>query len=132
MRKLLVLAGSVLAVCFFAGSGAQAAFVPAFCTGTITTVASGGFIPGSTLVIQPGNPGAGGSTGNCVEAADKIFGDFTVGGSITGAGSAGWQFTMATGPADVTIGFQGSVTSGQTGSEGPTVRNRTVAYCTQY
>lgn len=84
---------------------------PSFCTGTTTVVTSGTFVPGSDLV----NIGPGTSTGNCIEASDKIFGGFTVGGAITGGGSAGWLFTMATGPADVTIGLQGLVGPNSTG-----------------
>jgi hypothetical protein len=82
---------------------AQAA--PVFCTGSTVVVGSGGFEPGSFLV----NLATGASTGNCVQASDKIFGGFSVGGVITGGGSAGWLFTMATGPADVSLGFQGLV-----------------------
>jgi hypothetical protein len=84
---------------------------PSFCTGTTTVITSGTFVAGSTLV----NIGPGTSTGNCVEASDKIFGAFSVGGSITGGGSAGWLFTMAAGPADVTLGFQGLVGSNSSG-----------------
>lgn len=85
--------------------------VPSFCTGTTTVVTSGTFVAGSFLVN-----GSGASTGNCVEAADKFFGGFSVSGAITGGGSAGWLFTMATGPADVTLAFQGLVGSNLTGA----------------
>jgi hypothetical protein len=78
---------------------------PVFCTGSTVVVGSGGFEPGSFLV----NVATGASTGNCVQAADKIFGGFSVGGVITGGGSAGWLFTNTTGPADVSLGFQGLV-----------------------
>jgi hypothetical protein len=49
-----------------------------------------------------------------VEAGDKVFGAFSVGGSITGAGSSVFTFTMT--PGDVTLGFQGDVASSATGS----------------
>jgi hypothetical protein len=78
---------------------------PVFCTGSTVVVGSGSFQPGSFLV----NPATGASTGNCVQASDKIFGGFSVGGVITGGGSAGWLFTASTGPADVSLGFQGLV-----------------------
>jgi hypothetical protein len=41
-----------------------------------------------------------------VETGDKIWGGFSVGGGITGAGSANWLFAMT--PGNVTIGFQGT------------------------
>jgi hypothetical protein len=84
---------------------------PIFCTGSTVVVPSGTFEPGSFLVT----PG-GASTGNCVQASDKVFGNFSVSGAITGGGSAGWLFTSATGPADVTIGFQGLVGPNTTGT----------------
>jgi len=88
-----------------------AAAAPAFCTGTTVTVGNGTFEPGSFLVDLT----TGASTGNCVQASDKIFGGFSVGGAITGGGSVGWLFTAGTGPADVTIGFQGLIGSNSTG-----------------
>lgn len=92
-----------VALCLVA---APAYAVPSFCTGTTTVVTSGTFVAGSTLV----------GTGNCVEASDKIFGAFNVGGAITAGGQAGWLFTMPSGPADVTIGFQGLVGPNSTGN----------------
>lgn len=101
MKSLLVASG--LALIAFTGAVHAA---PAFCTGTTTVITSGTFVPGTSLV----------GTGNCIEASDKIFGAFTVGGAITGAGSAGWLFTMPTGPADVTIAFDGAVGPSTSGS----------------
>ena len=79
-------------------SAAHAA--PLFCTGTTQVVDSGGTVPGSFLLTGTG------SSGNCVEAGDKIFGDFSVGGGIVGGGAASWDFTMT--PGNVTIGFLGT------------------------
>jgi hypothetical protein len=102
MKRAVLAAAALIAMTAAAMTSAQAA--PVFCTGSTVVVASGGFQPGSFLVN-----GGGTSTGNCVQASDKIFGGFSVGGAITGGGSAGWLFTSSTGPADVTIGFQGLV-----------------------
>jgi hypothetical protein len=106
--KKIMFAGAALVLGLFAAGAADAA--PIFCTGTTVNVTSGTFEPGSFLVNA-----AGTSTGNCVQAADKIFGGFAVGGAITGGGSAGWLFTTSTGPANVTIGFQGLIGSNTTG-----------------
>jgi hypothetical protein len=114
-RFALLTGGAALALAAAAGSAAQAA--PAFCTGTTTVVGSGNFVAGSTLVSLT----TGLSTGNCVEASDKIFGAFSVAGAITGGGSAGWLFTMPTGPANVTLGFQGLVGPNSTGTVNYTV-----------
>ena len=90
----------------FWASYAQAA--PSYCTGTTMTVADGASVPGSFLLTGTG------SSGNCVEAADKIFGAFSVHGAITGAGSSVFTFAMPFAGA-VTIGFQGSVAQSSTG-----------------
>jgi hypothetical protein len=79
---------------------AGAAAAPSFCTGTTQTVASGGSVPGSFLLTGSA------SSGNCVETGDKVWGGFSVGGGISGAGSANWLFQMT--PGNVTIGFQGT------------------------
>jgi hypothetical protein len=71
------------------------------------TVASGANVAGSFLLTGTG------SSGNCVEAGDKVFGAFDVTGAITGAGSSVFTFTMT--PGDVTLGFQGSVASSTSG-----------------
>ena len=56
---------------------------------------------------------AGLSGGNCVQVSDKIFGDASVGGAITGQqGNAIFTFT----PTSVTVGFQGAVGPTQTGN----------------
>jgi hypothetical protein len=104
--KTLLTATAALAVGVLAG-GAQAA--PAFCTGTTQTVGNGGSVAASTLVTA-----GGASTGNCVEAGDKIFGGFAVSGALTGTGSASWTFLMT--PGDVTLGFAGTVAPSSTGS----------------
>jgi hypothetical protein len=95
MGSKILLAAAALVL---APLAAQAA--PGFCTGTIQTVASGGSVPGSFLLTGSA------SSGNCVESGDKIWGGFTVGGAISGAGSASWLFSMT--PGNVTIGFMGT------------------------
>jgi hypothetical protein len=67
------------------------------------TVANGGVLPGSFLL----------GAGNCVDAGDKIFGQFAVSGAITGAGSASFNWPSI--PGDVTIAFLGTVNAGLTG-----------------
>lgn len=84
---------------------------PTFCTGTITTVTSGQNLPGSFFLT-----GAGASTGNCAEAADKFIGGFSATGAVTGAGSSVFDFTMPTGPANVQLGIQGSIGPSTTGT----------------
>jgi hypothetical protein len=59
------------------------------------------------------NIGPGTSTGLCVNAGDKIFGQFTVNGAITGNGSTSYQFTMT--PGNVTLGISGTVGPSATG-----------------
>jgi hypothetical protein len=103
--KNLLFAG--LAV-FGVAAAAPAWAGPSYCTGTTQTVASLGSVAGSFLVA----PG-GASTGNCVEAGDKIFGGFSVGGVLTGGGSA--SFTFFNTPGNVTIGFAGAVGPSSTG-----------------
>jgi hypothetical protein len=78
------------------------------CTGT-QTVADGDVVAGSFLL----------TAGNCVEAGDKIFGEFSVGGAISGNGAASFSFQMT--PGNVSIGFLGTVPPGQTGSLNYTV-----------
>jgi hypothetical protein len=51
---------------------------------------------------------AGLSNGNCAQVGDKIFGDASVGGALTGqTGSA--QFTINVSENSTTVNFQGSV-----------------------
>jgi len=65
------------------------------CTGTTQTVTSGQSVATTFLT----------TAGNCVEAGDKVFGDF----SVTGAGTGSSSFTFL-GPLDnVTLGFQGAI-----------------------
>jgi hypothetical protein len=95
MTKLLLATTAALGLL---SSAAIAA--PSFCTGTTQVVTSGGSVPGSFLLTGSA------SSGNCVESGDKIWGAFSVGGAISGAGSASWLFSMT--PGNVTIGFQGT------------------------
>lgn len=107
MNKLLVgTALGILAALAFAGD-AQAG--PSFCTGTTQTVASGGSVTNSFLL----------TAGNCVEAGDKVFGGFAIGGAVTGTGSANFEF--GTVPGNVTMGFLGSLGANETGSVSYTV-----------
>ena len=86
---------------------------PSYCTGTTMTVTSGSSVAGSFLLTGTS------SSGNCVEAGDKIFGGFSVAGAITGAGSSVFTFLMT--PGNVTLGFQGSVGPSTSGSVNYTV-----------
>jgi len=107
-----VLYGACAALPLLWATYAQAA--PSYCTGTTMTVADGSAVAGSFLLTGTG------SSGNCVEAADKIFGGFSVNGAITGAGSTVFTFAMPFAGA-VTIGFQGSVAQSLTGGVDYTV-----------
>src|SRR6516162_7990603 len=75
MKKLLLAIGA----CFPLLWAAHAWAAPSYCTGITQTVLDGASVPGSFLLTGTG------SSGNCVEAADKIFGAFSVHGAITGA-----------------------------------------------
>jgi len=100
MRKFgLAAVGAVLAL----ATGLSAPAYAVTCTGTTQTVQSGDIIQGGFLL----------GTGNCVAAADKIFGDFSVNGSITGQGTSQFTFQMLQG--NVTVTFLGSVAPGTTG-----------------
>jgi hypothetical protein len=79
------------------------------CTGTTQTVASGGTALASFLL----------TAGNCVNAGDKTFGEFSIGGTITGNGAA--SFSFSTTPGNVTIAFLGTVNQNSTGSLNYTV-----------
>jgi hypothetical protein len=74
------------------------------CTGTTTTVANGGSVTAAFLL----------TAGNCVNAGDKTFGQFTTSGAITGGGSASFSFLMT--PGNVTLGFAGTVGPSSTGT----------------
>ena len=65
------------------------------CTGTTTTLGSGGSVPTSFLLVS----------GNCVSAGDKIFGDF----AVTGAGGGVASFVFANPFGNVTLGFSGAI-----------------------
>jgi hypothetical protein len=74
------------------------------CTGTTTTVANGGNASAAFLLTP----------GNCVAAGDKIFGEFSSSGAITGTGSASFSFSMT--PGNVTLGFLGTVDPSSSGT----------------
>jgi hypothetical protein len=97
--KLGVTAAVGLMVSLFAGH-AQA--TPT-CT-TTQTVANGGSVTAKFLT----------TAGNCVEAGDKIFGDFAVTGALSGNGSA--SFSFLTTPGNVTVGFSGVVLPSSVGT----------------
>jgi len=67
------------------------------CIGAPIIVTTGQSVLASTLLA----PGA------CVDAGDKIFGQFSTSGAITANGSA--SFTFSTTPGNVSIAFLGSV-----------------------
>jgi hypothetical protein len=85
------------ALATFGLAAAAPAWAAPVCSGTTQTVASGGSVTGAFLL----------TAGNCVAAGDKIFGNFAVGGSVSGAGGANFLFGGPTGT--VTIGFQGAL-----------------------
>jgi hypothetical protein len=101
MHKKLLLAGAAAIALGIAAGQAQA--VPV-CTGTTTTVASGGSVTAAFLLTP----------GNCVNAGDKTIGNGAVSGVLTGTGSASFTFLMT--PGDVTIGFAGTVAPSSVGS----------------
>src|SRR5215471_4188385 len=105
MRTLLLAGAAVGAL--LATTAAQAA--PSFCTTTPLVVANGANEPGSFFLTAGGT-----STGNCVEALDKIFGGFSIGGAITGAGSTVFSFGIL--GQDVTLGIQGSINTSSSGT----------------
>jgi hypothetical protein len=105
MWKFGVTVAAGVIVSLFAGH-AQAAVV---CTGTTTTVASGGSVTAAFLLTP----------GNCVAAGDKIFGEFSTNGAISGGGSASFTFLMT--PGNVTLGFAGTVPPSSIGALNYTV-----------
>ena len=81
MRKTLLTLGALTATAaltLFSGG----AYAAPTCTGITDTVTSGTVVPGSFL----------GVAGNCVQAGDKLFGNFTGTG---GSGEAAASFTFA-------------------------------------
>jgi len=66
------------------------------CSSTLTPT-TGESVPGSSLLAD----------GACVQAGDKTFGNFGVGGTLTGLGSASFTFPNPSG--NVTLGFSGVV-----------------------
>lgn len=107
-RKSLVplVIGTAVGLAGFIGAAHAA---PSFCTTAPVVVASGTNEPGSFFLTPTGT-----STGNCVEALDKIFGGFSSGGAITGAGSSVFSFGIL--GQDVTLGVQGSINTSSTGT----------------
>jgi hypothetical protein len=91
MRTLLLAAATAVA----AIAAAPTAVALPTCTGVTQTVASGDAVPTSFLL----------TAGNCVEAGDKVFGDF----SVTGAGSGSSNFFFLGPLSNVTLGFQGAI-----------------------
>jgi hypothetical protein len=72
------------------------------CTGITTIVTSGEAVSVTFLL----------GAGNCVQAGDKIFGEFVTTGDITTDGSASFTFN---GAGSVTLGFLGSVNPSSVG-----------------
>jgi len=89
MRALMLAATAIAAL-----SAAPAIAMPT-CTGTTQTVNSGDTVTTAFLT----------TAGNCVEAGDKVFGDF----AVTGAGSGSSSFSFIGPLANVTLGFQGAI-----------------------
>jgi hypothetical protein len=73
------------------------------CSGTTQAVANGGTVTAAFLLTP----------GNCASISDKIFGQFSISGAITGNGAASFQFVDS--PGSVTLGFLGSVGPSMTG-----------------
>jgi hypothetical protein len=96
---LTVAAG--MAMSLFAGG----AYAAPTCTGTTTTVANGGSVTDAFLL----------TLGNCVNAGDKTFGDFAIGGAISGGGSTSFNWLTPI-PSNVTIGFAGSLNPNLSGT----------------
>jgi len=90
-----------MAMSLFAGG----AYAAPTCTGTTTTVANGGTVTDAFLL----------TAGNCVNAGDKIFGDFAIGGALTGTGSSSFNWLTPI-PSNVTIAFLGSLGPSQSGT----------------
>jgi hypothetical protein len=99
MRQLLA---ATAALALAVGLSAPAHAV--VCTGTTDTVLNGGSVTAAFLLTP----------GNCVNAGDKTFGQFTTSGAITGGGSASFSFLMT--PGNVTLGFAGTVGPSLTGT----------------
>jgi hypothetical protein len=99
MRYLLATAA---ALALAAGLAAPAHAV--VCSGITDTVPNGGSVTAAFLLTP----------GNCVDAGDKTFGQFTTSGAITGTGSASFSFLMT--PGNVTLGFAGTVGPSTTGT----------------
>ena len=55
------------------------------------------------------------SSGHCIEAGDKIFGDVAVSGALTGTGSANFVAPSPLG-SNVTVAFLGTVAAGTSGT----------------
>jgi hypothetical protein len=101
MRTLRTLLASA-AVALAAGLASPAHAV--VCGGTTQAVANGGTATAAFLLTP----------GNCVTISDKIFGEFSASGAITGNGAASFQFIDS--PGSVTLGFLGSVAQSSVGT----------------
>jgi hypothetical protein len=100
MRTTLLAATAALALASGLASPAHAVV----CGGITQTIASGGTATAAFLLTP----------GNCVASGDKIFGEFSTSGAITGNGAASFQFVNN--PGSVTIGFLGSVAPSSVGT----------------
>jgi len=93
MWKFGVTVAAGIIASLFAGQAQAVVCTP----GNTTTVGNGGNVSAAFLLTP----------GNCVAAGDKIFGEFSSSGAITGTGSASFSFLMT--PGNVTLGFLGTV-----------------------
>jgi hypothetical protein len=98
MRTLLATSA---AIALAAGLSSPAHAV--VCSGTTQAVANGGVVQAPFLLTP----------GNCASIGDKVFGEFSISGAITGNGAASFQFTNS--PGSVTLGFLGTVAPSSSG-----------------
>lgn len=103
MWKFGITAAAGIAASLIAGQAQAAA--PACGAGTTNL----GYGIGLTAVIGDV------SGGHCVQAGDKIFGDASTSGAITGAGSINITALLSD-PSHVSIAFQGTVADGASGT----------------
>jgi len=113
--------GKLLTGTLLAGSGALLAGLVAWSSGASAAPTCGpvGTLPGDTITAINGGPAIPGATlltaGTCVNAGDKTFGNFAVTGALTGAGSTVFSWSVPI-PSNVTLGIQGVVAAGATGT----------------
>jgi hypothetical protein len=105
MRNLLYATGAMIAL----ATGLAAPAHAVVCTGITDALGNGGTATGAFLLTP----------GNCVTVSDKIFGEFSITGDLSGAGSAQWSFVNS--PGSVTIGFLGLVLPSSVGTINYTV-----------